>query len=331
MIWKFRPLSKRRIWGGGTLHTMYPALSSSVSSSGDELFGNTVGEVWLLSGVSGSESVVSQGRDSGKSLNEIVREYGPNVMGRANMERYGETFPLLIKLLDAAQDLSIQVHPGDEMAREHGMMWGKSEMWYVIGSEPDARLAVGFNAPQDPEKFREITVAGDVCRTLRYTPVGVGDLFYIPPGRIHVLGAGCKVLEIQQTSDVTYRLFDYHRKDIDGKERELHTDLGQRALNFNDTAGHAIVYDRESPDAVLMETPHFTAKRRLLASGSSINLRPLDSFRIIVCLSGEATVMEPSDDEIIIQPGECLLVSADSRASLRTETGFEAVETYIEK
>ncbi|MDE5552792.1 MAG: class I mannose-6-phosphate isomerase [Muribaculaceae bacterium] len=331
MIWKFRPLSKRRIWGGGTLHAMYPALSSSVAVGDEGLFGDLVGEVWLLSGISGSESIVSQGADAGKSLNDLVREYGRQIMGDNNLERYGETFPLLIKLIDAAQDLSIQVHPGDEMARESGMMWGKSEMWYVIGTEPNARLAVGFNAPQEPKRFREMTLNGDVCQTLRYTSVRTGDLFYIPSGRIHVLGAGCKVLEIQQTSDVTYRLYDYHRKDVDGKERELHTELGYRALNFNDTSGHSIDYDRESRDAVLMETPHFTAKRRLLGAGEKINFQPVDSFRILVCLSGAAAAIEPDGEEMMIRPGECMLISADSEAVINTQIGFEAVETYIEK
>ncbi|MDE5774468.1 MAG: class I mannose-6-phosphate isomerase [Muribaculaceae bacterium] len=328
MIWKFHPLAKRKIWGGGTLQSMYPVLADSVCNE-DGPADDEIGEIWLLSGLPGSESVVSEGPDAGMSLSELVSEYGERLLGRSVMSRYGDCFPLLVKFIDAADDLSIQVHPDDGMAICQGLKWGKSEMWYVIGAEEGARLGVGFRCPQNPDYFRTLTDSEDICGSLRYTNVREGDLFYIPAGRIHVLGGGCKVLEIQQSLDVTYRLFDYHRIDADGRERELHTELGHRALNFNDTTGHSIPYDRKRPTALLAATPHFTIIRRALQAGESNVPEIIDSFRIIIALKGSATITD-SDIRYKLYPGECVLLSSDSSPVIETTEGFEAVESYIE-
>lgn len=328
MIWKFRPLAKRKIWGGGTLKSMYPVLADSVCDE-NGLAVDEIGEVWLLSGLPGSESVVSEGSDAGMSLSRLVSKYGERLLGRTVMSRYGDCFPLLVKFIDAADDLSIQVHPDDGMAIGQGLKWGKSEMWYVVGAEDGARLGVGFRCPQNPDYFRTLTDSEDICGSLRYSNVREGDLFYIPAGRIHVLGGGCKVLEIQQSSDVTYRLFDYHRKDADGRERDLHTELGHRALNYNDTTGHSISYDRERSTALLAATPHFTTIRRVLEAGEAKMPEIVDSFRIIIALKGSATITD-SDICYSLYPGECVLLSSDSRAVIETTEGFETVESYIE-
>ncbi len=331
MIWKFDPLTKRTIWGGGSLYSMYPALASTLQTSdaNDIHTDNPVGEIWLLSGVEGSESVVSSGPDKGKSISKIISADSHRILGKGIVEKYGDKFPLLIKFIDAADDLSIQVHPDDDMARSVGLDRGKSEMWYVVSADTDARLAVGFKEPQDPKSFQSMTEMSDICDLLRYSYVSAGDVFYIPPGRIHLLGAGCKVLEIQQTSDVTYRLFDYNRKDKDGRYRELHTELGNRALNYDDIYGYRIAYNNLNHNAILVSTPHFTVRRLLLSAPLELRHHSFDSFRIFIALSGSATVTE-GEQTLQINPGECLLASADSTARIIPDGEFTTIETYIE-
>lgn len=331
MIWKFDPLTKRTIWGGGTLHNIYPALSSTLETSdpADIHTAYSVGEIWLLSGVEGRESVVASGPDKGKSISQILSADSHRILGKRIVEKYGEKFPLLIKFIDAADDLSIQVHPDDDMARSEGLDRGKSEMWYVVAADADARLAVGFKEPQDPQSFQSMTDMSDICDRLRYSSVSAGDVFYIPPGRIHLLGAGCKVLEIQQTSDITYRLYDYNRTDKDGRQRELHTELGHRALNYEDIYGYRIAYNTVIPNAILVATPHFTVRRLLLSAPFELRHHKFDSFRIFIALSGSAMIIE-GEEQLKINPGECLLASADSDARIIPDGEFVTIETYIE-
>lgn len=326
MIWKFNPLEKHTIWGGGRLSTLFPSLAkSAVDCPGS----GPVGEVWVLSGVPGSETCVAEGSDKGLALSKIVAEYGARLLGKKNSEKFGNAFPLLIKFIDAADDLSVQVHPDDKMAQSHGKPFGKSEMWYVVDALPGARLAAGLNTPVDPAQFAELTASGEIVDRMRYSDVTKGEVYMIPAGRVHALGKGCLVLEIQETSDETYRLYDYHRKDANGNERELHTELAREAMDFNDTKGFPTDYDHNAEDALLIDSPHFTT-RRLTPTGPVVkDYSCLDSFVVIIASAGSA-VVSAGGEETVIEAGQCALLSADiDKAEIIPSEGFDALETYI--
>lgn len=321
MIWRFQPIPKHTIWGGNKLSCLLP------DSSGSER--GRLGEVWVLSGIPGSLSVVAEGIDAGKDLNSLVRDYRERLLGKKNYRRFQHKFPLLIKFIDAADDLSVQVHPDDKMAESLGLPFGKAEMWYVVDADPGARVGSGFLHPISPEKLPELTESGEIMDHLRYSDVVKGDVYFIPAGRIHVLGKGCLVLEIQESSDVTFRLYDYNRRDVNGKKRELHTEHASRALNYGDVDGHPIRYSSKKEETTLVDCSHFTTN---LLDFSKIQTRDysyLDSFVILTCIDGEATVCQ--DDECCrLSHGHCLLISADTdHIEIKPDTRFLATETYI--
>lgn len=273
-------------------------------------------ERWALSGVPGDESVAGDGR----SLPEIVRELKGALVGEANYAKYGDRFPILAKFIDAHQDLSVQVHPDDALAaRRHGSP-GKTEMWYVIGTEPGAKIRSGFRRPLDPARYDEL-IAGDgraLMDAIAVHDAHPGDAFMLPAGTVHAIGAGTFLAEIQETSDVTYRLYDYGRLGLDGRPRRLHTDEAREAIDFS-ALGGPVAYDRSRKDAELARCEHFTVNRVRVDGADEID-RGVDSFVIVMCLDGEATVNGSS-----CKTGETLLVPAcdrvlrlDGRATLLT-------------
>lgn len=211
---KFEPLLKQTLWGGDKI-IPFKRINSDMPS---------VGENWEISGVKGSESIVSEGPHKGKSIHHVIDELKGELMGEDNYKRFGSEFPLLIKFIDARQDLSIQVHPNDEIAERQGKKRGKTEMWYVMKSDPNAKLRSGLKEEITPEEYKTMVENDTITDVIAEFPVQEGDCFFIPSGRIHSIGAGCFLAEIQQTSDVTYRIYDFKRKDKDGNYRELHTD-----------------------------------------------------------------------------------------------------------
>ena len=213
---KFNPVLKQTLWGGDKI-IPFKRLDCSMEQ---------VGESWEISGVEGSETTVSDGPYKGMTLTEIVREMKGKLVGEDNYRRFGNTFPLLVKFLDARRDLSIQVHPDDDYAVAHGMKNGKTEMWYMLKSEPGASLLSGLKYRITPEEYTAMIADGTICNVIDRYEVSEGDCFFIPAGRIHSTGAGCFWTEIQQTSDATYRIYDYNRKDKDGNYRQLHTKEG---------------------------------------------------------------------------------------------------------
>ena len=221
---KFEPILKQTLWGGNKI-IPFKHLTENLPN---------VGESWEVSSVEGSESVVANGACKGMTLPEVVRTYKEELVGEANYARFGDKFPLLIKFIDAQRDLSIQVHPDDELARKRHNSFGKNEMWYVISAEPGAKLISGFSQEITPKEYKERVADGTFADVLQACEVKPGDVFYVPAGRVHGIGAGVFVAEIQQTSDITYRIFDYNRKDKDGKLRELHINQAVDAINFED-------------------------------------------------------------------------------------------------
>ena len=200
---KFEPLLKQTIWGGNKI-IPFKQLDQQLDQ---------VGESWEISGVQGNETIVKEGQYKGMKLNELVARLGEKLVGRDNYERFGNEFPLLIKFIDAQRDLSIQVHPDDETAHRQGKSRGKTEMWYVLPSEPEAQLFSGLKQQITPEQYAQMVADDTITEALSQYHVQEGDVFFIPAGRIHAIGAGCFVAEIQQTSDVTYRIYDYNRRD----------------------------------------------------------------------------------------------------------------------
>lgn len=248
-------------------------------------------EQWVVSGVPGSESVVANGNFKGMSLTDVVNGDAEGMLGAAVVGRYGSTLPLLAKIIDARQDLSIQVHPNDEMAqREHGKM-GKSEMWYIMDADPGARLLVGFSRSVTADEYRRRVADGTITEVLASHPVKPGDVFYLPAGRVHAIGGGIRLAEIQQSSDVTYRIYDYGRLGLDGKPRELHTDLAAQAINFAVEPDYLTHYshDKDTVNKVL-DTPYFRINEMTISAPLSRDLMAEKSFVILVCMGGGCRV-----------------------------------------
>lgn len=330
-MWKFRPILKETIWGGEKI-VPFKQIESDLHS---------VGESWEVSGIPGSESVVASGSDEGLTLTQLIEKYGADLLGERAYKRCGNRFPLLIKIIDACQDLSVQVHPDDTLAQELGMDNGKTEMWYVIDALPGAKLACGFNRVVDPAEYEQLVESGDIEKVLRYVPVKKGDTFFIPAGRVHAIGAGIVVGEIQQTSDATYRLYDYHRKDAQGRERELHTALAKRAIKFDDVDGDKVAYTpHEDIPVNLVKCPYFTTNLLQIDAPVMRDYSELDSFVVIMATEGDAelecTSMLKADPKnpikvtLPLHAGETALISACALGLTITPKGrFTALESMV--
>lgn len=283
---KFVPIFKQMIWGS---------------------------ETWGLSGVKGSESVVSNGDLRGKMISEIIREYREQLVGGKNYHRFGDEFPLLIKFIDASLDLSVQVHPNDELARMRHGKRGKSEMWYVTGARPGARLHAGFSCSLSPDEYERKVADGTIADALAEYEVGEGDVFYLPAGRVHSLGAGTSVAEIQETSDVTYRIFDFNRLGLDGKPRELHTALAKDAIDFTVLRDYRTHYQlSKNEETLLVRCPHFTTVLYDIDECVSKDISSLDSFLAVMCTEGEGTVSDSQGNRAGVRGGETVLLPACS-------------------
>ena len=298
---KFLPLYKNVIWGGNRLRDYgfnYGPLPNC-------------GELWALSSVKDHESVISNGFLADNTLNEAIEIYMGDLVGDKVYNRFGTEFPLLVKLIDAARDLSIQVHPDDELAQRRGMPWGKTEMWYVMQADKGSQLISGFRRDTTPEEYKAALEAGHLTDLLHAEQPEAGDVYFIPAGRVHALGAGIMVAEIQQTSDCTYRIYDYDRVDKDGKKRQLHTAEAMDAIDFRGIQGHAHTRytTRMNETVTLADCPYFST--RLIPFDTPIrkNLEDLDTFVLYLCVEGLAAV-KSMDTIVPMHVGECVLVPA---------------------
>ncbi len=272
---QFEPILKERIWGGTKLKTF---LDKPINSE-------ITGESWEISTVENDVSIVANGEYKGKSLNEMIENFPKEILGTLVHEKFGFDFPLLFKYLDARQDLSIQVHPNDELAKKRHNSFGKTEMWYIMQADEDARIIVGFNENSSKESYIENLENKTLLSILDSKKVRQGDVFFLETGTIHAIGAGMVVAEIQQTSDITYRIYDFERKDANGKERELHTDLALDAINYNkvDTQKFYSKNINESNETV--NCPYFTTN--FIPLDGQINIQKDDnSFTVYMCVDG---------------------------------------------
>ena len=270
-----------------------------------------IGESWELSAVPMNESVVTDGEDKGLTLTQLVQRYGAALVGEEVYRRYGDRFPLLIKFIDARRDLSIQVHPDDELAmRRHGSL-GKTEMWYIIQADEDAKILTGFKRPMSPEEYEQRVADNTIVDVIHATASKPGDVFFIPAGQIHAICAGNLLAEIQETSDITYRVYDYDRRDANGNPRELHTEQARDALNYG-VIDSKVEY---TPVAVPGVTPlaschHFDVRRVDFNDGYTLEMPQPHSFIALLCLEGETALQSEGMPAVTLRQGETVLVPA---------------------
>ena len=293
---------------------------------------SNVGESWEVSAVEGSESVVANGPEKGMTLPEMVRRYKEELVGEANYARFGEKFPLLIKFIDAKLDLSIQVHPDDALAKKRHNSFGKNEMWYVISSDPGAKLISGFSQEITPKEYKERVHDGTFAEVLQDCAIQPGDVFYVPAGRVHGIGAGAFVAEIQQTSDITYRIYDYNRKDKNGKTRELHTAQAVDAINFADVQDDfRTAYDHVQNEPVeVVACPYFTTSVYDMTEEITCDYSELDSFVIFICVEGSCRLTDNENNGISLQAGETVLLpAATQNVTIVPDQHVKLLETYV--
>ena len=273
-----------------------------------------IGESWEISGVPEHQTVVSNGPLAGKTVTELVKEYKGRLVGEHVYASCGDSFPLLIKFIDALSDLSIQVHPDDAMARRvHGPEFsGKTEMWYVIAADPGAKLYSGLSRELTPDQYEKMVADGTITDALACYEVHPGDVFFLPAGRIHAICSGCFIAEIQQTSDLTYRIWDYGRLGLDGKPRQLHTDLAKQAIDFSVLPTYRTLY-QPVPDeeVVLVSCRYFTTSLYDLTLPYARDLSQLDSFMAVMCVDGSGS-LQVDGEEMTISRGETVLIPADA-------------------
>ena len=333
MMYRFEPLLKQTLWGGDKI---IPFKHLNVSL-------DHVGESWELSGVSGSETIVADGPDKGKSLNQLVREQKDRLLGKENYDRFGDEFPLLVKFIDAQKDLSIQVHPNDEVAHRHGKPRGKTEMWYCLGDKETGRrgdretsgqgdkkpfIYNGLKQKITPEQYTQMVEDGTITDALARYDIHEGDVFFIPAGRIHAIGAGSFVTEIQQTSDVTYRIYDYKRKDKNGNYRELHTKEAAESIDYMVLPNYRAGYEPKQNEGVeLVQCPFFTTSVYDLTEPMTLDYSELDSFVILIAVKGEGKIVCDGEEQSFCM-GDTLLLPATTQ-EVKVEGTVKFLETYV--
>jgi mannose-6-phosphate isomerase len=319
----FQTIYKDKIWGGKKVKSIlgknYGALPNC-------------GETWEISGVTGNVSIVKGRELAGNHLNDLILKFGARLMGEKIIARFGNEFPLLIKFLDAAEDLSIQVHPDDELAKKRHNGFGKTEMWYVLQADEGATLISGFNRPLDKQTYLEYFNHGKLPEILNQEKVTAGDVFFLPAGRVHTIGKGLMIAEIQQTSDITYRIYDFDRVDEKGNKRELHVEQALEAIDFKQYPTYKTSY-REQPNSrnQLVTCPFFTTNKIQFDEAFEASLPNLDCFKIYICLEGKVTLSANNYNHAAFGKGDVILVPAIMK-NYQFETNGSAtlLETYIE-
>jgi len=318
---KFDTIFKEKIWGGSKIKEVLGKDFSPLKNCG---------ETWEISGVKGSLSKVSDGALKGKTLPELIEIFKSDLVGTKVYEQYGNDFPLLIKFIDAAQDLSIQVHPNDALAKERHDSLGKTEMWYIFQADEDSKLIAGFNQQTSKEDYVKHLEAGTLSEILNEEKVAAGDTFFIPAGRVHTIGKGLLLAEIQQSSDVTYRIYDFDREDDEGNKRELHTEAALDAIDYDFYGEYKILVKTEKNQAVeLVKSPYF--ETNILHSESSISrdFSALDSFIIYTCIEGEVDIETPGSTVKLCMGNAILVPRKLNNLTLRTNLSFKMLETFI--
>lgn len=318
---KFQPILKNIIWGGEEI--------SKFKNLNKEMSG--IGESWELSAVEDNVSVIENGPLTGTPLDRLINEAKDKLVGKKVFAKFGDKFPLLIKFIDAHDDLSIQVHPDDSLAKERHNSFGKTEMWYVVKAEPEAFIYSGFKDKITPDQYVEKVANNTFTDTLQKHFVQEGDVYFIPAGRVHAIGRGCFVAEIQQTSNITYRIYDYNRKDANGNTRELHTELAKDAIDYT-------VYDSYKTDYTsihnetneLVSCEYFTTNLLEIDKRFDKDISNIDSFIVYMCLDGTCELEDNKQNKISLQKGETILIPADTQQiAITTTSNAKLLETFV--
>ena len=295
---KFIPILKEKIWGGNKL----TALLNKASK-------NNIGESWEISGVKDNVSIVSNGLLKGKSLKELITTFEGAILGHKVFKSFGNNFPLLFKFIDANKDLSVQLHPNDQLAKKQHNSFGKNEMWYILGIEEGAKLILGFSKQVDQEIYQKHLVENTLSEILQYKNVKKGDSFFIETGTVHAIGAGVVLAEIQQSSDITYRIYDYNRLGLDGNLRELHTDLAIDAINFESKTTELDYKDEINIPVRLCKSKYFYTNKLIISNSIHRDLSLIDSFIVYMFLEGEGTIKVNEYSETF-KEGDTVLIPA---------------------
>ncbi|MBN2890836.1 MAG: class I mannose-6-phosphate isomerase [Bacteroidales bacterium] len=319
---KFEPIFVEKVWGGSRLNKILDKNIDPLSQ---------IGESWEISAIQGNISVVANGFLAGNSLEDIIEIYMGELVGDDIYLKYGIEFPLLFKFLDVNDKLSIQVHPDDDTAKYRHFAYGKTEMWYMVEAEPDAELIMGFNKQILKSDFISKVEDKSFLDYLNFEKVKQGDVFYIPAGRVHAILKGILLAEIQQTSDITYRLYDWDRPGLDGKPRELHVDLATEVIDFSHKESYKVEYD-STPEQrnTLVACPYFTTNFVEFERSITFDYSKLKSFVVYMCLEGEFDVDYNADEMVNVKKGETVLIPAEfDSITLNTNVKTRLLEVYI--
>jgi mannose-6-phosphate isomerase len=315
---KFQPILKDKIWGGQKLHQILHKPTTSKNA----------GESWEISDVEGDTAVVANGALQGSSLNYLLETHTSNLLGEKNFRQFGTKFPLLIKFIDAKEDLSVQLHPNDQLAKARHNSFGKTEMWYVVQADPESNLIVGFNQEMTQELYLKHLEDKTLQSILNYDTVKAGDAYFIEVGRIHAIGAGVLLAEIQQTSDITYRVYDWDRVDSEGNERELHNDIALEAFDFYMPDNFRVDYTKDSDSPTeLVSCPYFTTNV-LKVNDTILKENTHDSFMIYMCVEGKAQI-EVDGNQTEISMGETVLIPACIKRFSISANHVKLLEVYV--
>lgn len=319
---KFKTIFKDKIWGGEKIKTILGKDFSPLANCG---------ETWEISGVKSDVSIIANGPLHGISLANLLADEKENLVGKKVYERFGNDFPLLVKFIDANDDLSIQVHPNDELAKKRHQSFGKTEMWYVIQADKGASLVSGFNKKIDEAKYLEKFNSGNLSDILNKELAAADDVFFLPAGRVHTIGKGLLIAEIQQTSDITYRIYDFDRVDDKGNKRELHVEEALAAIDYQFYDDYKTKYkSKKNQEVELVTCKYFTTNVLDFTNNITKDYTNLDSFVIHVCLEG-SYILKYGIEELPVNMGDCVLIPATThKIQLVTHAGFKILESYID-
>lgn len=319
---KFETIFKEKIWGGSKIHTILEKDFSPLSNCG---------ETWEISGVKGNVSIVSNGSLKGKSLQELLSSYGAELIGKKSFDASPDEFPLLVKFIDANEDLSIQVHPNDELAKQRHDSLGKTEMWYVMQADEGAELISGFNREMDRETYQSYFESGRLMEVLNKESVKKDDVFFLPAGRVHTIGKGLMIAEIQQTSDITYRIYDFDRTDDQGNKRDLHVEEALDAIDYKFYESYKTDYSPSLNErSALAKSQYFVTNKVSLNKPFLSDYSKLDSFVIYVVLGGSGNIKFHDNQILNVQMGDCVLLPASmGKVEIVPDAQLDILESHI--
>ncbi len=318
----FEPIFKDKIWGGQKIRTILGK---------DFVPLPNCGETWEISGVSGNVSVVAEGNLKGKTLQELVAQYKGELVGEHVYDQFGDEFPLLVKFIDANDDLSIQVHPNEQLAQERHNGHGKTEMWYILEADEGAKLNAGFNREVTKDEYVKAVADNTIMDILNIEEAKPGDVFFLPAGRVHFIGKGLLLAEIQQTSDTTYRIYDFDRTDDKGQKRELHTELAVDAIDYHFYGEYKTNYEQKQDESVNAVTSDYFVTNVLNFDQEVMHdYTHLDSFVILVCVAGALTIQTAGGYNTSLKMGQCAVVPASAKSvTLVPDGSFTVLESYV--